>query len=177
MASLFMFQLDSFQITMLCVFVVISCAAASDLIFDYKIGHTFGISFDRIHKYQWLGLIATAIGIGACFWLFFTNLQLGSAELFAQRCQNRALLIQSLNFDWRVILIGLGYGFLLRRIKISPTMVFGGLLMPNGLTFGLAIGALGTLLSKNPKENHPFFSGVFASESIWIITRIILKAI
>jgi hypothetical protein len=175
--SLFMFDLSSFQITMLCVFVVISCAAASDLLFDYKIGHTFGISFDRVHRYQWLGLLATAIGIGACFWLFFTNLQLGSSELFAQRCQNRALLIQSINFDWRVILIGVGYGFLLRRMRVSPTMVFGGLLMPNSLTFGLVLGAIGTYLSKDPKENFPFFSGIFASESIWIITRILLAVV
>ncbi len=172
--SLLMFKLDAFQITMLCVFVVICGAASSDLLFDYKIGQTFNISFNKIYKYQWFGLLITAVSLGACLWFLFTNLQLGSADLFAQRGQNRALLIQSLSFDWRVLGIGVLYGFILRKFKVSPTMVFGGLLMQNCLTIGFVIGAIGSMLSKKPKEQFAFFSGVFASESVWLIGSIIL---
>lgn len=169
------FKLDFMQITMLCVFFNVCAAAASDLLFDYKVGQLCNVKFKTIHRYQWLGLVVTSITIGFFLWLLFTNFQIGSPDLFAQRGKSRALLIQSLSFDWRIVFVGFFYGVILKKLKISPTMVFGGILMPNYLTIGLAIGALLSYLSKKSSDEIPFWSGVFAGESIWILFFILLK--
>lgn len=169
------FNLTAMQITMLCVFFSVTAAAASDLLFDYKVGQLCSVDFKKIHRYQWLGLIATSLTLGFFLWLLFTNFQIGSAELFAQRGKSRALLIQSLNFDWKVVLLGFFYGVILKKLKISPTMVFGGILMPNDLTIGLSIGAIISYFTKNSQIKTPFWSGVFAGESIWILFFILMK--
>lgn len=170
-----LFKINFFQITFVCVFYNICAAAATDLLFDYKVGHLCKIDFNRIYRYQWLGLIVTSLSIGFFFWLLFTNLQLGSVELFAQRAKSRALLIQSLNFDFYVVGLGFIYGWVLRKLKLNPTMVFGGLLMPNTITIGLAVGAVISYFSKKTQMETSFWSGVFASESLWILFSIISK--
>ncbi|MFH1461540.1 MAG: OPT/YSL family transporter [bacterium] len=170
-----MFKLGALQITMICVFFNVCAAVASDLLFDYKVGQLCSVEFKKIHRYQWLGLIVTSLTIGFFLWLLFTNFQVGSPELFAQRGKSRALLIQSLSFDWRIVFFGFFYGVILKKIKISPTMVFGGILMPNDLTIGLAIGATISYFTKNSAEKMPFWSGVFAGESIWILFFILMK--
>lgn len=175
--TILLFKLDSFQIVLLCVFVGICSATATDLLFDYKVGQLCNITFQRIHRYQWLGLIITSLSLGLILWLLFTNLQLGTAELFAQRGKSRALLIQSINLNWVVVFFGFLYGLILKKLKISPTMAFGGILMPNGLTIGLVTGALASLLTKNRKDHFPFFSGIFSGESIWLIVSILTKII
>ena len=101
--TMFIFRLDAVQITLLCVFVSVCAATATDLLFDYKVGELCEVEFSRIYRYQWLGLLVTALGLGLFLWLLFSNLQLGTAELFAQRGKSRALLIQSINFDWIVV--------------------------------------------------------------------------
>lgn len=172
------FKLNFTQITLLVVFFNVCAAAASDLLFDYKVGQLCDIEFGKIHKYQWLGLVVTALTMGFFLWLLFNSFQIGSPELFAQRGKSRALLIQSLNFDWRIVFLGFFYGFILKKIKISPTMVFGGILMPNSLTIGLGIGALFSRFSKGGKGSQDKFSlwsGVFAGESIWILITILIK--
>lgn len=174
--TILLFKLSALQVTILCVFVGCCIVASSDLLFGYKIGELCDVSRKRVHRYQWLGLITTALCLGFFLWLLFTNLQLGSPELFAQRGRARALLIQSLNFNWTVLFLGLMYGLGLKKLKISPFMVFGGILMPNSLTLGLSFGALGTLFVKNKRRHLPFCSGVSAGESMWLIFSILTKA-
>ena len=48
-------------------------------------------------------------------------------------------------------------------------MVLGGLLMPLNITIGLVIGGLATLFVKDKEEYFPFWSGVFAANSLWMI--------
>ena len=170
-----LFKLNFIQITFLCVFFNVCAASASDLLFDYKVGQLCNIDFNKIHQYQWLGLLITSLCIGLFLWLFFTNFEIGSAQLFAQRGRSRALLIQSIKFNWLIVFIGFLFGLILKKLKISPTMVFGGILMPNDLTIGLVIGAVGSWFSKKPTAQQPFWSGIFAGESIWILFSILLK--
>lgn len=170
-----LFKLTPLQITILCVLVSVCITTASDVLFGYKIGDLCKISHKTIYRYQWLGLLITALGLGFFLWLLFTNLQIGTTELFAQRGKARALLIQSFSFNWTVVFLGFLYGFILKKLRISPSMVFGGVLMPNALTLGLVFGALGTLFVKDKKAHFPFFSGIFAGESIWLIASILWR--
>ena len=170
-----LFSLDFVQITFLCVFFNVCAAAASDLLFDYKVGQLCGISFDEIKRYQWIGLLVASMCIGIFLYILFTSLHIGSPELFAQRGQTRALLIQSLNFDLRVVILGLLYGVILKKIGISPTLVLGGILMPNRITIGLMLGALISKLSGRVKDQFPFWCGIFAGESVWVMFSVISK--
>ncbi len=163
------------QLTFICVFVNICSGLAADLLFDYKVGELCGIAPDKIHRAQWIGLFATALCMGFFLWLLFTNFQLGSPELFAQRGKSRALLIQSINLDPRVLLFGLLYGFGIKHLRISPALTLGGILMPNSVSIGLILGGLCSKLFKSPEKHFPFWSGVFAAESLWILLNTVLK--
>jgi len=53
-------------------------------------------------------------------------------------------------------------------------LVLGGLLMPINITLGLVVGGLFALLPTDREEWYPFWSGVFAGNSIWMLIRTIL---
>ena len=65
------FKLDYLQITLLVVFFNVCAAVASDLLFDYKVGQLSGIEFKKIKKYQWIGLLFTALSIVYFFGFYF----------------------------------------------------------------------------------------------------------
>lgn len=127
------------------------------------------------NRYQWLGLVVTSLSMGCILWLLFTHFTIGSPELFAHRARARALLIQSLSFDLAPVLLGFLFGFVLKRYKLNPMMVFGGILMPPAITIGLMIGACISWLDVKAKDHVPFWSGMFAGESTWIVAQIFLK--
>jgi len=62
----------------------------------------------------------------------------------------------------------------LKKVKISPMLVLGGLFMPINVTLGLILGGFGALLTKNKEEMFPFWSGVFSSNSIWMLIKAIV---
>ena len=171
------FKLSAVQLTILCVFVNVVYAVATDLLFDYQVGAHCGISRVRIHRYQYLGLIITALTVGFFLWVLFTSFKLGSPELFAHRARARALLIQSLSFDFEPVLLGCLYGLALKRFRLNPMMVFGGILMPTTITLGLIVGALISKFDKRAKEHVPFWSGVFAGESTWTMVSILARMV
>lgn len=163
------------QITFLCVFVNIASGVAADLLFDYKVGELCDVQAEQVHRYQWLGLIVTSLCIGFFLWLIFTNFQLGSAELFAQRGKSRALLIQSLTLNPYVMGCGLLFGVILSKLRVNPSLVMGGILMPNGISIGLMLGGFFSKLFKQPENQASFWSGVFACESLWILLGMLTK--
>jgi hypothetical protein len=170
---LLLFKLTAIQATIACVFFNVCAAAASDLLFDYKTGSFCSIDRKTMYHYQWIGLITTALSVGLILWLLFTNLQLGSAEFFAQRGQTKALLLQSLHFDPRILALGILFSLALKRFKLNMTMVFGGLIMPNSVSIGLALGSLSTLFVKKSTHLQSICAGILAAESLWIVISII----
>jgi hypothetical protein len=168
----FLFKLNFVQITMSCVFFNICAATASDFLFDRKTGTYCGISKAQTYKYQILGLLVAASCLGLFMWLLFTNLQLGSPELFAQRAQAKAVLIQAIKFDPFVVMAGFLFAFVLRSFKISPARVFGGIVMPNKILLSLLLGAAVSSVLKNNEQLQFFSAGVFSSESLWIFACI-----
>jgi hypothetical protein len=77
--------------------------------------------------------------------------------------------------DANIVLLGIGFGWILKRFKINSTMVFGGLLMPNGITIGLLLGSLGTLLTKKTDRWVSLCAGILAAESLWVMVSILLN--
>lgn len=170
-----LFNLSYLQLTVVCVFFHICAATASDTLFDFQTGALTNIPRPKMWLVQWVGLLSVALSIGAIFYLLFTNLHLGSPDFFAQRSQAKALLLQTLHFDPFVVFFGFLYGFIIKKCGLSPTMVFGGIIMPNSISIGLIIGASLTLFTKDKEKYLPFCAGVFASESLWVIISILFK--
>lgn len=173
-----LFNLSFVQITVVCVFFNVCAAVASDLLFDYKTGALCGIEQTSMHRYQWIGLVVSALSLGLILWLLFSYHKIGSPELFAHRAQAKAAIIQTFKFDKFIIFIGFIFALILKKIKINPVMTFGGILMPNNMTFALLFGGLLSHFLKKNKDNlfNDFFSaGVFSSESIWLFIKIFVN--
>lgn len=171
----FLFALNDIHLTFLCMFVGIAGAAGADLLFDYKVARLSQVNADKIHRAQLFGLLIAALCVGAMVWLLCTQFELGSGELIAYRGRSRALLLSSYTFNWWVLGLGALFAQLLDRLSINSTLAFGGLLMTNDITIGLALGALCRSFFKNPEEQTPFWSGVFAGDSLWVLCTLLVK--
>jgi len=178
--TMMLFDLNFMQITIVCMFFNICAAASSDLLFDYKVGNLNNIKFSKIKKYQWSGLIVTALVVGSFFWIIFHNFKIGTPELFTYRAMARSLLVKTASFNFIIISIGFIFGIILKKLKINPTMVLCGILMPNSLSIGLTLGGISAFIMKNIfKKNledcYSFWSGIFAGESVWIFLIMLFK--
>lgn len=172
---LLMFNFNAVQATITCVFFDICAATATDLLFDYKTAELCNLDEKKMYRYQWLGLIVTAVSLSVILWLLFTHLQLGSEAFFAQRGKAKALLLQSLHFDTYIVLMGVVFGWILRKCKVNTFMVFGGLIMPNSISIGLITGGLCNKLVTNVEHFQPLCAGIVASESLWILVSILIS--
>ena len=169
--AMFIFKLNFVQLVIISTFVEIVGGVAADILFSRKMASMTDVESRKIKKYQILGLVVSAFAIGIIFWLLTSYLQLGSADLFAQRSQARQLLIDMKSFDYYVLLLGFLFGYLLKKIKVSPMLVLGGLLMPVYISLGLVLGGVSTFLFKDRDNVEPFASGIFAANSLWVIGR------
>lgn len=175
--AIFLFKLNYVQTVFIATFVEICGGVMADILFGRKLAYLSHISKERIKKYQYFGLFISSLAVAVVFWILLTHLQLGGAELFAQRAQARALLIKAQHFNFYVLLVGLLFGSLIQLTPLSPMLFLGGILMPLNVTLGFVAGALLTLFVSNPEKKTSFWSGVFVGNSIWMIVWVFLRYI
>ena len=168
------FNVTHLQITVIATFVELCAGISTDLIFSRKVGQLSNLPLKNIKMFQVLGIIVSATISGIIFYLIIKNLGLGSDLLFAQRAQTRALLVNFEVLNFNVLLIGFIFGFILKYIKLNPMFVLGGLLMPLNITISLLTGALLEKVLSKKYNLQPFWSGIFATQSIWIFLRAII---
>lgn len=171
--GLLIFGFNAPQITMLASLVEVTCVVAVDIMFGQKLAQLASISSTVMMRYQWLGLVISAGSIGLIFWILITHFGLGSSELIAARAQSRAVLIHAFDFNYAVVVLGFVFSTLLKRIGVNPTLVFGGLLMGLDTSLILIAGGLSTYLVHNKEEHYPFWSGVYATNSVWVFLRLL----
>jgi uncharacterized oligopeptide transporter (OPT) family protein len=167
--GMLLFGLNAMQVTILAAFVQICGGVATEILFGLKTAQLANLNKKETKAYQVVGLIICSITVSIVFWLLVTNFKLGSPQLFAQRGQTRALLVQAGNFDYYVLALGAFFGFVLKRFKLSPMLVLGGLLMSLPLTLGLVSGGLSTFLVKKKQKWEPLCSGMYAANSLWMV--------
>ncbi|MDR3551442.1 MAG: OPT/YSL family transporter [Candidatus Babeliales bacterium] len=172
--GMLLFNLTLVQIVFIAAFVEICGGVAVDVLFGRKLARCADISRSKMERFQWLGLFISALTVGAVFLVLINQFGLGSSELFALKAQNRQLLINAHSFNLYVLLFGFIFGFILKEIKINPSLVLGGILMPINMSLGLIVGGLCALFTTDRERWYPFWSGVFASNSIWMLIRAIL---
>jgi hypothetical protein len=173
--ALFLFNLDVVQITIISVFVEVATGVAVDILVGRKVVTLAGAHMRKATWFQYLGLLISSITIGFVMWLLIHRFQLGSAELFAQRAQARALLVHAKQFDYIVLILGMIYGIILKQCKVNPMLVLGGLLMPLNITIGLVLGGLLASIVSDSERYFPFWSGVFAANSLWMLLRSLIN--
>lgn len=172
--ALFLFNLSLVQLVLIATFVEISGGVACDVLFGRKLAQLNSIATHKMKVYQYIGLLCTVACIGAVFWLLISHFGLGTEQLFASRAQARTLLLMAQSFNGYVIALGFIFGYGLTIIKLNPLLVLGGLLMPINLTIGLVFGGFLSALVKDKDEYIPFWSGVFAAGSIWMLLRALI---
>lgn len=171
-----LFSLSSIHLTLICLFFHICAASASDHLFDFNIFRLGNFPTKNLLIYQFIGLIVTALSLGFILWILFTSFQLGSPDLFAQRAQGKALLIQTFSFDGISLFCGLVFGVVLKFFKINPTMALGGLLMPSSIIISLLFGSLISLFFEKSDKSSSLCAGILSGESVWVIVAAIFKA-
>jgi hypothetical protein len=169
--AMLVFNVNYVQMVFIATFVEMSGGVAADILFGRKLAQLSEFSRAKMRHYQLLGLVVTSLTIGAVFWLLINHFGLGSPELFAYRAQSRQLLIQAKQFDYIVLFIGAFFGMVLQQMRLNPMLVLGGLLMPLDMSLGLVVGGLLAYLAKDKEELYPFWSGVFAGNSICMLLR------
>lgn len=173
--GMFLFNFNPLQITVVSAFVEICAGVAVDLLFGKRMAQLANIPSGRASRFQLMGLLASAASIGLVFYVLITHFGLGSAELFAQRAQARALLVQNQDFDLMVMVLGGLFGFALRWFKVNYLLVLGGLLMPAELSVSLIMGGLLAYAIPSREDYYPFWSGVFAASSLWMVIKAIIS--
>ncbi len=169
--AMLLFKLDFVQIVLVATFVEIAVGVVADVLFGRKLARLMEIRTATAWQYHVIGLVMSSLAVGIIFWLLINHFKLGSTELFAYKAQSRQLLIHARQFELYVLLIGALFAFILRRFKVNAMLVLGGLLMPINFSLGLVIGGLLTLFVKEREEWEPFWSGVFASNSLWMLFK------
>lgn len=172
--GMLLFNLTLVQIVFIAAFVEICGGVAVDVLFGRKLAQCANISRSKMERFQWLGLLVSSLTVGAVFLVLINQFGLGSTELFALKAQNRQLLINAHSFNLYVLLFGFIFGFILKEIKVNPSLVLGGILMPINMSLGLIVGGLCALFTIDRERWYPFWSGVFASNSIWMLIRAVL---
>jgi len=84
------------------------------------------------------------------------------------------VLVSPAVIDYWVLMVGVGAGFLLKYIKVNPMLVLGGLLMSINFSLSLILGGFLAFITPQAQEWYPFWSGVFASNSLWIVIKTML---
>ena len=172
--GMLLFGFNAVQLVLISTLVEICGGVTTDVLFGRKLAQLAGIDRGLMKRYQYFGLVISSLIIGVVFWFLVSHFQLGSDQLFAQKAQSRQLLVAVRQFDPYVLLIGALFGFLLQKIRINPALVFGGLLMPINLVVGLVLGGLCTLCTSDKEAWFPFWSGIYAANSLWMLLQAIM---
>jgi hypothetical protein len=165
-------KLNFIQIVFISAFVEIAGGMVADVLFGRKMGRLADISSSTIARYQYIGLAVCCVSVGAVFWLLIHHFSLGTPDLMAIKAQSRQMLITIQQFSGQILILGGLFGIVLQYIKVNPMLVLGGLLMPIDFSLGLIGGGLHAYyLGKNKEHYYPFWSGVFAANSLWMLMR------
>ena len=167
--ALIFFSINPIEAVCIAMIVEVCGGVFVDIITGQVIATLANIDLKQVQKFQLLGLTASSLTIGCVFWLLINHFGLGSSELFVYKAQARYLLINAKQFDFYIMGLGTTFGLLFKYIRINAGLILGGLLMPIDLSLGLILGGLIAVLIKEKDKYVPFWSGIFAGSSIWIV--------
>lgn len=172
--GLFLFGYSPLQLTLVATFVELACGVATETLFGYKAAQLAEVDQQQLKWYQLFGILCSAVTVAIIFYYLVTRFELGSAQLFAQRAQARALLLQAAQFNYYVLALGTVFGWCIKQLKINPMLVLGGLLMPLSLSLSLITGGALSLLTRNKTGYESFCSGVYAGNALTVLYSLLV---
>jgi len=172
--ALLLFKLNVLQITVIAAFVEVCAGTTTEALFGYKTAAMAEVDHKKVYYYQVWGIVTSACAVAIVLYFLVTHFQLGSGQLFAQRAQARALLINASSCDYRLLFFGAVFGYSLKYTKLNPMLVLGGLLMPLHLVVALACGGLLSFLARNKDVYEPFCSGVYAANALAMLLALFI---
>ncbi len=171
--GMLLFGYTPLQTTFVAAYVEIAGGVASDALFGRKMARLASIDRKTITLYQWVGLGVSVLSLGVITYLFISHFGLGSQEgaLAVTRSASRALLLSIKSFDVGALLLGMLFAYLISYFGINTALLLFGILMPISYTLLLVLGGLSTYLVEDKEEYYPFWSGVFAANSLWMLVQ------
>lgn len=172
--GLLLFGFDPLQITVISTLVELAGGVAAETLFGLKTAQLAHLDEDTVYWYQLFGVVVASITAAIVLYYLFITFQLGSSQLFAQRAQARALLVKAASFNYYVLALGIAVGMGLKKLKINPTLVLGGLLMPLSLSLSLIAGGLLSFMIKQKEQYEPLCSGMYATNALTVLLKILI---
>ncbi|HSW76257.1 MAG TPA: hypothetical protein VLG50_04405 [Candidatus Saccharimonadales bacterium] len=163
------YTVASTSVVAVAVFCMICIGMVVDLMFSNKLAYLSNIAYSKIIKYQLLGFIVAVISSGLIMWWYTYSFKLGSLPLTAQSAQSFDLMIFTGQYKHRVVLSGMLFGFIIRKIVAEPFTVIGSMLMSTATTFWLVLAGAFSYFVKKDEKFYPFWFGVYASHALWIM--------
>jgi hypothetical protein len=163
------YTVASTSVVAVAVFSMICIGLLIDLMFSCKLASLSQIAYSKIVRYQILGFVVAVICSGFIMWWYAHTLQLGSTSLMAQSAQGFDLMIQVGQYSHRVVLCGVLFGLVLRRVVSEPFTVIGSMLMSTSITFWLVLAGAFSYFIKKDEKYYPFWFGVYASHALWMM--------
>lgn len=173
--AIILFSPNNTNLVNLCLFIAISGACAVNILFNVKLGQLQSIPVSKIYKHHIFSILMVSTLSVFAFWILLNNFELGSAQLFAQRGQSRAILVQAQNLDTMYVLFGAAILLFIKVFKLSEMMVVGALMMPLQLSSSMLLGAVLSIIVGKTSHTEFFFSGVFSGETIFMLSDLLLR--
>jgi hypothetical protein len=167
--AVFLFGVTAKQAIIISTFIEVAGGAAVDVLFGQRMADEVGLSRKKLWLYQFVGLIVAALSIGFFLTFLHTKFGIGSAELLVQRARGRVLLLNVTHFDMYATMFGMLIAGILSHFSINSLLVLGGIVMSLDGSLMLLAGALLSYLFKKPDNYYPWWSGVFATASLWMV--------
>lgn len=171
--GLLFFKFNPLQITLVATFVELVSGVSTEILFGLKTAQLGKADTQKLIWYQLLAIVVASLTVAIVFYLLITRFELGSAQLFAQRPQARALLVQAGQFNYYVLGLGVLFGLVLKKCNIHPMLAIGGLLMPLSLSLSLIAGGSLSYLVKDKESYEPLCSGIYAANALAMLCKIL----
>ncbi len=172
--GLILFHYTSVQVTLVTLFIELCGGIGVELMFGRKLLTLVPLSRKNIIRSQIIGLLVAAVTIGVIFWLLSSYSGLGIAPLMAPRGYARASLIKAPGFDFTIMACGVIFGWILHYFRVNSVLAISGLLMQPEYIIPLVLGGCISSLIKRREEYYPFWSGIFATASLFMIIKTLL---
>lgn len=174
--GMFLFGYTPLQITVVSMYVEVAGGVACNALFGRKMAHLSGIDRVSIERAQWLGLFVSSLCVGIVMWLLIKRFGIGlePGALSVAKAASRALLVNVKSFDIATLLLGVLFGSILKKARVNAVLLLGGILMSPDLSLMLILGGLSTYLTTDREYFYPFWSGVFAANSLWMLLKAFL---
>ncbi|MCX5924007.1 MAG: hypothetical protein NTZ68_01095 [Candidatus Dependentiae bacterium] len=163
------YTVTSTSVVAVSVFSMVCIGIVVDLMFSCKLAALSNIAYSRLLRYQVLGFMVAAISSGFIIWWYAHSFQLGSNSLMAQSSEGFDWMIQHGKYNHRVVLCGMLFGLILRKVISEPFTVVGSMLMSVSITFWLVLAGAFSYFVKKDKKYYPFWFGVYASHALWMM--------